>query len=66
MLISVINYELLSVAYLLHTLLPLFIIFLLLRLYLGQTYTLNKLVSRKFSYHDNTSDDNSNLDAIIY
>ncbi len=49
-----------------HTLLPLFISFLLLRLYLGQTFHLNHLVSRKFSFHQNNDDANSNLDGILY
>lgn len=50
---DIINLEIFGIAYLVHSLIPIFISFVLIRLYLGHVYSLNKLVSRKYGYQIN-------------
>ncbi len=65
-LLSLVNTQTFMCCFAIHSFLPLLIMFFLLRVYLGHVYILNKLVSRKFNYHQNSDDSESNLDGMLY
>ena len=58
---DIINFEIFGIAFLVHTILPIFVYFLLIRIYLGHVYSLNRLISNKYCFYKN-DDDSDNLD----